>query len=458
MAATSSDGSEGESERFGHQQESPDTERAGDDLLGGEHFAEAGAGDGAEGEGGFVVEGEGDVGVLHQDVVAQDGGVAQVFEDGDVDLAILLEPGVAGELKEGEQRERHADGSGRERLHFAGVFSNCCLVQTRLGLSSSDLAKACARFGVAILFAQAEAQPEVGFGIGGIEFDGLLKIGDGELGAAAQLGRDVVIADAARHVHHGGLGRLLDGLVDGVLGLGAVGEAAHDVGDGLAVEGAEQAIVLGVGGLQRDGFFGELDALLGDLAAGLAVAQFDGDFGEITIGQGGVVLGLRVVGRFGGGGVGLRGHSVRAARSCLSRAISRGEGAAAAMKAAMKIASMIYSSIKSESGDPPLHREEIHCYRHQDESIHGEHEGGRKQWDEPAGQQVSHGHAAAEGKVVDAHHAAAHFVGGDELHQGIDQGEDRDQGCPGDKQHEAAQPDRGGEGKAADARRPGRSA
>ena len=135
-------GSEGESERFGHQQQAPDAERAGDDLLGGEHFAEAGAGDGAEGERGFVVEREGDVGVLHQDVVAQDGGVAQVFEDGDVDLAILLEPGVAGELKEGEQRERHADGSGRERLHFAGVFSNCCLAQTRLGLSSSDLANA----------------------------------------------------------------------------------------------------------------------------------------------------------------------------------------------------------------------------------------------------------------------------------------------------------------------------
>ena len=134
--------SEGESQRFGHQEEAPDAERAGDDLLGGEHFAEAGSGDGAEGERGFVVEGEGDVGVLHQDVVAQDRGVAQVFEDGDVDLAVLLEPGVAGELKEGEQRERSAGSSGRERLHFAGVFSNCCLVQTRLGLSSSDLAKA----------------------------------------------------------------------------------------------------------------------------------------------------------------------------------------------------------------------------------------------------------------------------------------------------------------------------
>src|SRR4029077_9145242 len=87
------------------------------------------------------VKREGNVRMLYQDVVAQDGGVAQVFEYGDVDLAILLEPGVAGELKEGEQRERNAGSSGRERLHFAGVFSSCCLAQTRFGVSSSDLAK-----------------------------------------------------------------------------------------------------------------------------------------------------------------------------------------------------------------------------------------------------------------------------------------------------------------------------
>ena len=108
----------------------------------GEHFAESGAGDGAQAERGFVVEREGDVGVLHQDVVAQHGGVAQVLEDGDVDLGILLEPGVAGELEKGQQRERHAGSSGRERLHLAGVFSNCCLAQTRFGLSSSDLVNA----------------------------------------------------------------------------------------------------------------------------------------------------------------------------------------------------------------------------------------------------------------------------------------------------------------------------
>ena len=135
-------GGEGESERLGHQEQAPDAERAGGDLLGGEHLAEAGARDGAQCKRGLVVQREGDVGMLHQNVVAQDGGVAEVFQDGDVDLAVLLEPGVAGELKEGEQRERQAKSSGRERLHFAGVFSNCCLAQTRLGLSSRDLVKA----------------------------------------------------------------------------------------------------------------------------------------------------------------------------------------------------------------------------------------------------------------------------------------------------------------------------
>ena len=135
-------GGEGEPQRFGHQEEAPYAERAGGDLLGGEYFAEAGAGDGAEGESSFVVESKGDVGVLHQDVVTQDGGVAQMFKDGDVDLAILLQPGVAGELKISEQRERQSGGSGRPGLHFAGVLSSCCFTQTRLGLSASDLVRA----------------------------------------------------------------------------------------------------------------------------------------------------------------------------------------------------------------------------------------------------------------------------------------------------------------------------
>src|ERR1035438_10367561 len=134
--------SEGESERFRHQQQAPYAERAGGDLLGGEHFLEACAAHRTEPESRLVVERKGHVGMLHQDVVAQHRGVAQVLQDRDVDLAILLQPGVAGELKKSEQRERYGGSSGRQRFHFAGVFSNCCLAQRRLGLSSRDLANA----------------------------------------------------------------------------------------------------------------------------------------------------------------------------------------------------------------------------------------------------------------------------------------------------------------------------
>src|ERR1017187_5801568 len=177
-----------------------------------------------------------------------------------------------------------------------------------VGVEFQRFGECLARLGVAILLAQAEAKPEVSFGIAGIEFDGLLEIRDGELGAAAKLSGDIVIADAASHVHHGRFGRLLHGLVDGVLGLKTVGESAHDVGDGLAVERSEEAIVLGAGGFQGDGFFGEPDALLGNLAAAFAIAQFDHYLGEIAIGQGGAVLGLGIVGRFAGGGPGLGGE------------------------------------------------------------------------------------------------------------------------------------------------------
>ena len=189
MAATSSDGAKASPERFGHQQESPDAERAGDDLLGGQHFAEAGAGDGAEGERGFVVEGEGDVRVLHQDVVAQDRGVAQMLQDGDVDLAILLQPGVAGKLKEGEQRERQRRRQRSRAASFRRSLFQLLFDPDAVGIELQRFGEGLAGLGVVILFAQAEAQPELGFGIGGIEFDGLLEIGDGELGAAAQLGR-----------------------------------------------------------------------------------------------------------------------------------------------------------------------------------------------------------------------------------------------------------------------------
>ena len=80
--------------------------------------------------------------LLHQNLIAQHGRVAQMLQNGDVDLGILLQVRVAGELEKREQRERQSGGGGRPRLHFAGVLSNCCFTQTRLGFSASDFSNA----------------------------------------------------------------------------------------------------------------------------------------------------------------------------------------------------------------------------------------------------------------------------------------------------------------------------
>ncbi len=105
MAATASDGPVEKPERFGEQEQAPDAEGAGDELLGFQNLAEAEPGGAAQGQRDFVIQGEGDVRVLGDGVVAQDGGIAEVLQDGDVDLRILLQPGVAGELEKGEQRQ-----------------------------------------------------------------------------------------------------------------------------------------------------------------------------------------------------------------------------------------------------------------------------------------------------------------------------------------------------------------
>src|SRR5947209_7774811 len=87
--------------------------------------------------------------MLDQDVVTQNRGVAQMLQDRHVNLAVLLQPGMAGKLKKGQQRERghaRAPANGgsvdREPFHFAGVLSSCCFTQIRLGLSSSDFSNA----------------------------------------------------------------------------------------------------------------------------------------------------------------------------------------------------------------------------------------------------------------------------------------------------------------------------
>src|SRR5471030_2176588 len=131
---------------MGHQNEPPDAQRAGGQLLNGQDLAETQAGKAAEGQGSLVVECEGQVRMLHQDVVTKKRGVAQMLQDRHINLAVLLQPGMAGKLKKGQEREPcHSDNSGcghRKMLHFAGVLSSCCFTQIRLGFSSSDLPKA----------------------------------------------------------------------------------------------------------------------------------------------------------------------------------------------------------------------------------------------------------------------------------------------------------------------------
>jgi len=65
----------------------------------GQHLAESEAGRAAQQLRNFIVERVGDVRALHQNVVAQDGRVALMFENRRVDLAVLLKPGVAGNWK-----------------------------------------------------------------------------------------------------------------------------------------------------------------------------------------------------------------------------------------------------------------------------------------------------------------------------------------------------------------------
>ncbi len=151
-----------------------------------------------------------------------------------------------------------------------------------------------------MFLAQGHAQPEPGFGVLGVERDGFAEIGDGEAGAAAQLRGQVEIADAVSGPGSGGVGRFLDGLAERVLGLGAVAEAGEEVGDGLAVEGAEDAVGIG-GGLEGDGFFRRGDALFGGLARGLAVVQLDIHFGQVGAGGSKAELGGGIVGSLGRG-------------------------------------------------------------------------------------------------------------------------------------------------------------
>jgi len=181
------------------------------------------------------------------------------------------------------------------------------------------------------------------------------------------------------------------------------------------------AVVLGARGFQGHRLFGELDACSrsGVRLCGRAIRSH---LGEIAIRQGGGIA-LVIVGRLGGGAAGLGGELVKAARSCLSRATSRERARRRPGKRRSRWrAYECDSSIKSETATAVAPRE-VDCTamrRFRSRRARG----GRKEWDEPAGQQVSMGMPHGRQSCRRSSRGRA-FVGGDELHQRIDQREDR---------------------------------
>ena len=152
---------------------------------------------------------------------------------------------------------------------------------------------------------EGDAEPDVGVGGAGVEIDGFLKAFDGDVGAAAERGREIEIADSLADVGLGGFGVEFDGAIDGREGALAVLESGEAVaGDGLAAEGSEDAVVLGRIGLEGDGAFGEGDAGIGGGGGARLVVKLLGDLGDVGLGEGGGVL--------GGGGVGIGAGGVEA--------------------------------------------------------------------------------------------------------------------------------------------------
>src|SRR5262249_25971250 len=66
-----------------------------------------------------------------------------------------------------------------------------------------------------------------------------------------------------------------------------------------------------------------------------------------------------------------------------------------------------------------MYRQKIQRDHRQQPTVHREHWRDGKTLHQPSRQQIAHRHSAAEGEVVDAHHASAHLVRRDELHQRI---------------------------------------
>src|ERR1035441_10155791 len=76
-------------------------------------------------------------------------------------------------------------------------FSQLLAGPKTIGVEFQRFGKGLAGFGVLVFLAEAQAQPQIGFGVLGIELDGLAEIVGGQFGAAAH-GRCLVDAGPSR--------------------------------------------------------------------------------------------------------------------------------------------------------------------------------------------------------------------------------------------------------------------
>ncbi len=71
----------------------------------------------------------------------------------------------------------------------------------------------------------------------------------------------------------------------------------------------------------------------------------------------------------------------------------------------------IRPALTLQRGHPPLHQQEIAAHRHQQQAVHRQHVRRGVDRHQVSGGDAAQRHAAAKRHVVNAHHAAAHFVG-----------------------------------------------
>src|ERR1051325_6178688 len=130
--------------------------------------------------------------------------------------------------------------------------------------------------------AQREAEPEISSRRLRVELDGAPDVANGQLRAAAENSRLVIIADAARQVGLGGPGIERDGLFDRLLRALAVAHAEQNAGVyHLAAKSAQQAMIFGGIRLESDVALGGGEAGLRCVLGGALIAQFQRDFGQI---------------------------------------------------------------------------------------------------------------------------------------------------------------------------------